>query len=301
MNPTDISAENFCPCTCPVCSDATYKQEYQIKGFDIVRCTNCSMVYVNPRFKDDVILTIYKKNYFVKKNYSFSDFGYGNYDLTAYLRDKTFSRWYAEFAPLLATQQGKAIDVGCATGRFLTILKDKGWDTEGIELDVDMYNSLLEKGFNVKNTPIEECEVTERYDLITLFDVVEHITHLDDCFKKLYSMLSDKGSIVMVTPNIESFQKKIFGKRWFQFKPWEHISYFSPKTMYRLADKFNLKIVFISDCGQYADISFIHHRLLRYGFNRTASVFKKFISMPWLKDKAWYMGTGSMLLMMQKR
>ena len=301
MIASDILPKDFFECNCPVCFTDAYTPEYHVKGFSIVRCTNCKMVYVNPRLKDDIIRDIYKKNYFIKKDYSFSDFGYGNYELTNYLRDKTFNSWYAEFAPFLLVHQGKAMDVGCATGRFLNILKNKGWDTNGIELDVDIYNALIAKGFRVKNIPVEDYELNERYDLITLFDVIEHITHLDDCFKKLNLMLSDKGSIVMVTPNIASIQKKIFGRKWFQFKPWEHISYFSPETMQRLAEKFGFKIIHLSECGQYADLSFVHHRLLRYGFNRTATILKMFLSMPGLKDKAWYMGTGSMLVVMQKK
>lgn len=297
-----ISSEHYFQSTCPVCLSDKFKPEYLVKGFNIVRCVNCKMAYVNPRLKDDVIFEIYRKDYFVKSNYSFSDFGYGDYDLTGYLRDKTFNRWYSEFAPSLLTQQGKAMDVGCATGRFLKILKDKGWNSiNGIELDVDMHKALLAKGFNVTNTPLEETAVKEQYDLITLFDVVEHITHLHQSFEKLSNMLSDKGSLVIVTPNFESLQRKLFGKNWFQFKPWEHISYFSSETLHLLAEKFNLKIVYSSECGQYADMSFIHHRLLRYGFNTTANIFKRFISLPGLKDKAWYVGTGSILVVMQKK
>ncbi|TAL61181.1 MAG: class I SAM-dependent methyltransferase [Bacteroidetes bacterium] len=301
MVPSVISSEKFCQCNCPVCLTDRHEPECHVKGFSIVRCTNCKMVYVNPRLNDVVIREIYRKNYFIKKDYSFNDFGYGNYDLTAHLRDKTFNRWYAAFAPFLMTHRGKAMDVGCATGRFLNILKNKGWEANGIELDVDRYNALLAKKFRVKNIPIEDYDRNEQYELITLFDVIEHITHLDACFKKLNLMLSDKGSIVMVTPNIESFQKKLFGKKWFQFKPWEHISYFSPKTVHRLAERFGFKIIYLSECGQYADMSFVHHRLLRYGFNRTATLLKMFLSMPGIKDKAWYVGTGSMLIVMQKK
>lgn len=259
------------------------------------------MVYVNPRLRDNVLYDIYRKDYFRKQNYSFNDFGYGDYDLTADLRDKTFQRWYDEVVPFLLIKKGTALDIGCATGRFLNILKDKGWKANGIELDIDMYNALREKGYNVRNTPIEDCTADEKYDLITLFDVIEHIAHLKECFEKLSLLLAEKGTLVMVTPNIESLQKKIFGKRWFQFKPWEHISYFSPEIMHRLADMYHLKIVHLSSCGQYADMSFVHHRLLRYKFERIAGIFKKFISLPGLKNKAWYLGTGSMLVVMQKK
>ena len=301
MAATDISPEKFSACPCPVCLANTPLPECSVKGFSLVRCTNCGMVYVNPRLKDEVIFEIYKKNYFIKKDYSFSDFGYGNYDLTANLRDKTFTRWYEEILLLLLTKKGKALDIGCATGRFLNILKNNGWEANGIELDVDMYKDLLEKGFRIKNIPLEECDSAEQYDLITLFDVIEHVTHLHTCFEKLGQLLSSKGAVVMVTPNIDSFQRKLFGNKWFQFKPWEHISYFSPAIMHRLAEKFGFKIVKLQKCGQYADMSFVHHRLLRYGFTRTAAAFKLFLSLPGLKDMALYLPTGSMLVVMQKK
>lgn len=301
MATSDISPEKFSKCACPVCLADAPVPECRVKGFNLARCTNCGMVYVNPRLKDDIILDIYKKDYFIKKDYSFSDFGYGNYDLTAGLRDKTFLRWYEAALPLLSIQKGGALDVGCATGRFLSILQNKGWEVSGLELDVDMCNRLIERGFHVKNIPLEECGPSGQYDLITLFDVIEHVTHLHACFEKLARMLSGRGSIVMVTPNIDSFQRKLFGNKWFQFKPWEHISYFSPKTMHHVADKFGLKIVHVQKCGQYADMSFVHHRLLRYGFTRTAAAFKLFLSLPGLKDLALYLGTGSMLIVMQKK
>ena len=301
MNYTAISPSDLFKCPCPVCASEKNNPVYTIKGFSIVLCADCGMAYVNPRLKDNVISEIYRKDYFQKQNYSFNDFGYGDYDLTAHLRDKTFLRWYGEVAPFLQAKQGTALDVGCATGRFLNILKDKGWNTSGLELDVDMSQAVLKKGFNVRNIPLEDCGPEEKYDLITLFDVIEHVTHLQDCFKNISRMLSNKGSVVMVTPNIDSFQKKLFGKRWFQFKPWEHISYFSPAIMRRLADAFGLKIVYLSDCGQYADMSFIHHRLLRYRFNRIAGIFNAFMNLPGLKNRAWYFGTGSMLMVMQKK
>ena len=65
-------------CSCPVCSKDDYRKMYQIKGFNIVKCNNCTMAYVNPRLKDNAIYKIYEKDYFLKDGYTFDDFGYGN-------------------------------------------------------------------------------------------------------------------------------------------------------------------------------------------------------------------------------
>ena len=243
------------------------------------------MVFVNPRMKNEEIYDIYKQDYFIKEGYTFDDYGYGNYDLTAHLRDKTFMRWYDGMESNLLLKTGMALDVGCATGRFLKLLAGKGWDVKGIELDRGMFEMLRKQGKDVDNTPLEFYHTDRKFRLITVFDVVEHLPEPGNDIKKLSEILDDKGSIVIVTPDIDSLQRKIFCKRWFQFKPKEHISYFSKDTIERIVKPFGLKIVHVSSCGQYADFGFINHRLNRYKFFTLASVFKAFISLLGLKDR----------------
>ena len=287
-------------CNCPVCFADNAKHVFVVKNFNIVKCGECTMVYVNPRLRDRSIYNIYEENYFLKEGYTFEDFGYGDYDLTAHLRDRTFERWYDEALPSLKVKEGRALDVGCATGRFLMILQSKKWQASGIELDKGMCAQLIEKGFDVSNSPLEEQKTDTTYDLITLFDVVEHLPHVQLDFKKLHSLLSEEGSIVMVTPNFESVQSKMFRKRWFQLKPREHISYFSPKTLQRIAEENGFKVVKAFSTGQYADLGFINHRLRRYDFPFLASIFDKFIGLFGLKDTSWYIGTGSTFYILQK-
>lgn len=301
MPASEISPADLLACPCPVCGSENRTPQFKVKGFQIVSCNDCSLVYVHPRLTNEAIFRIYSKNYFRKPDYNFNDFGYGNYDLTARLRDKTFQRWYHEFLPALKSKKGKALDVGCATGRFLNILKTEGWNAEGIELDQDTHPDLQARGFKVHSTPIESMPSDQRFDLITLFDVVEHITDLHGCFRNLGRMLEKDGSVVIVTPQIDSRQSRLFGKKWFQFKPWEHIVYFSPKTLGKIADEHGFRIVQVSPCGQYADMSFIHHRLQRYQFHRLSAIFGKILLLPGLRDWALYMSTGSMLVVLQRK
>lgn len=287
-------------CNCPVCLKDNTKNLFKVRGLQIVKCVECTMVYVNPRLRERSIYEIYEKNYFQRDGYTFEDFGYGDYDLTAHLRDQTFKRWYDEALPFLKVQGGRALDVGCATGRFLMILREKNWQARGIELDKGMCSELKEKGFDVNNMRLDEQDIDTKYDLITLFDVVEHLPNVQSDFKKLHTLLSDEGSIIMVTPNIESVQSKLFGKRWFQLKPREHISYFSPITLKRIAELNGLKVVTSFATGQYADLGFINHRLRRYDFQILSSIFDKFIGLFGLKDRSWYVGTGSTFVILQK-
>ena len=280
---------------CPVCGTDAPRTLYRIRGFGIVRCPVCTMVYVDPRVKDERVYEIYRSEYFNRP----AD-GYDNYELNAALRRKTFRRWYDDLRPYLGDSRSHALDIGCAAGYFLDILRDDGWDAQGIELDTTMYESLRSRGHTVSDTPLEFFEPTAKFGLITLFDVLEHLPRIDEHMHKLSDMLAGTGLIALVTPDISSFQKRLMGRRWFQLKPVEHILYFSPKTLAKVVSRHGLRIVHVARSGQYADCMFIHDRLKRYGFGRAAALFNRVVSVLHLRDRHWYADTGSMFVVLKR-
>jgi 2-polyprenyl-3-methyl-5-hydroxy-6-metoxy-1,4-benzoquinol methylase len=255
------------------------------------------MAYVNPRLSNEHIVRLYQTDYFHN-----IDYGYENYDLNRHLRIKNFERWFGEVLPYLNNAGTKnALDIGCASGDFLAILRKNGWNAYGIELDKKIGEELNRQGYSVSDSPLEKYSSSVKFDLITLFDVLEHLIFVHDDIQKLADMLSPSGTILLVTPDIESRQRKLFGKRWFQFKPREHINYFSPATLDKVLDAHGLKIVSVKPCGQYADVGFLSSRLERYGFKLANSVFLFFMKLTGLHKKFWYADTGSMLAVIQKK
>ncbi|HXC06746.1 MAG TPA: class I SAM-dependent methyltransferase [Bacteroidia bacterium] len=281
---------------CAVCGSTAFDKRYMIKGFHIVQCRDCSFVYVNPRIKTEELYRIYSSDYFNN-----TQFGYENYDLNARLRKLTFEKWYSLILPYLGSRKGKALDIGCASGDFIEVLLQNGWtDVDGIELDPVMIEKLKQKNIPVSTIPLEKQEIHKRYDLITLFDVVEHLPGLSDAFGKLHDLLEDGGVIALITPDYSSTQRKLFGSKWFQFKPYEHIQYFTPKTLARALKPHGLKIIYHAASGQCADAEFLGSRLERYNFKRLATLFNGFVKLTGLKNKAWYADTGSMFAVIQQ-
>lgn len=281
---------------CPICESKEASPLYTIKGFRIVRCGNCGLVFVNPRIDTNQLLEIYANQYFRSE-----DSGYEDYELTAHLRIKTFQKWYREIEPFLKPGKGKALDIGCAAGYFLQVLADNGWESEGIELDKEMLSLLQSKGYTIYNTPLEFFDKKSTYKLITLFDVVEHLPNLHTNIETLSAMLDTDGTIAIVTPDLNSSQRKMLGKRWFQFKPKEHIQYFTEKTLSRAVEQHGLRVIYKASSGQYADTSFLYNRLMRYGFSFLAGIFKTITDALKLSEKSWYADTGSMLVILQKK
>jgi len=256
------------------------------------------MVYVNPRICNEDIFDIYKKEYFRRAN----ETGYENYELTAPLRIKTFAQWYRDLQRYLPSTFTSAIDIGCAAGYFLDLLIKNGWrHVEGIELNTRMHAELRNRSIDVSDTPLEQFIPVRRYHLITLFDVIEHLPDINNDFKKLSAMLDENGIIAIVTPDFASLQRKFFGKRWFQFKPREHIYYFTPRTLSLIADKHGFDVVHLSASGQFADFDFLSNRLSTYKFPIIAKLFSLACTLLHSKGKSWYIGTGSMFAILKKK
>jgi predicted TPR repeat methyltransferase len=222
--------------------------------------------------------------------------------LIAPLRIKTFGKWYHICKQYIPRDFSAALDIGCAAGYFLDLLKKKGWrHAEGIELDSRMIAGLRRRSYEIFDVPLELFVPSKRYHLITLFDVLEHLPDINSDLSKLHSMLDDKGIIALVTPNFASMQRRIFGRRWFQFKPREHIYYFTPKTLRRLAEKHGFTIIHLSNSGQFADFDFLHNRLAKYRFPFFDTLFSLVCSALHLRNKFWYVDTGSMFAVLKKK
>lgn len=282
------------PCTACKANNAKFilrKQE-----LNIVKCRQCEFVYVNPRVSTNDLLSIYQHNYFNNKK-----LGYVNYEQEKRLRIKNFERWLTDIKPFLPpTLNIRALDVGCAAGYCLDVMKTKGYNAEGLELDEEMNEELAASGHKVFKKTLSDFYSKEKYSLITMFDVIEHIPDVDDSFDRLNNLLEKDGILVIITPDFNSLQRMIFGKRWFQFKPIEHIQYFTKKSLLKIAKRNNFEIVYHSSCGQYADAEFAINRLNYYGFSFLSKIFKKIFSIFNLKNNFFYTDTGSLLAVFKK-
>jgi 2-polyprenyl-3-methyl-5-hydroxy-6-metoxy-1,4-benzoquinol methylase len=282
---------------CSLCNADSTSTLLNKQGFSIVKCDHCGFVYVNPRVKNEQLAVIYEHSYFRNK-----DYGYVSYEQEKNLRLKNFERWLNDATPFItAGKTVLALDVGCAAGYCLDVMKQKGWDTEGLELDEEMCGILQKNGYAVSKTHLEDFNTGNRYNMITLFDVIEHIPHIDTAFRKLHSLLAEGGVVVMVTPNHNSFQRRLFGKKWFQYKPIEHIQYFTKQSLNEFAERNGLEMIHCSSCGQYADSNFIINRLNYYHFSFFSKFFNRLFSILSLKNRYFYTDTGSLFVVFKAK
>ena len=283
---------------CAVCGSEQFSPLYKVKDFAIVACKSCGFVAVNPRVENEQLHLLYTDKYFSGAS---ENYGYQDYDLTANLRILTFSKWLERIRPFLSATKGPVLDIGCASGYFIDLMQQEGWPVEAIELDQAMVVKLRERGLQIFDRPFEDFVSAKKYKSITLFDVMEHIPDLQTTFKKLHDLLDEDGVVAMITPNFGSRQRKIFGKRWFQFKPLEHIHYFTPATLDLIAQKNGLEVVWCGASGQYADMGFLLNRLEKYRFYRLKALIGGCAKLLGLSKATLYLDTGSLFAVLRKR
>jgi 2-polyprenyl-3-methyl-5-hydroxy-6-metoxy-1,4-benzoquinol methylase len=291
----DLANKEFV--NCPLCDKNNYTKKYRIDSWNIVRCIHCDFVYVNPRLQKKDLLKIYKDNYFDNP-----EVGYFHYKENRDLRKKNFQKWIDDSTDFLSTEENcNALDIGCAAGYCLEIFKTRGWKPYGIELNNEYASQLKQSGYKIYDSPFLDLHFEEKYEIITLFDVVEHLTDLEEHFIKLHSILDNNGIIVLITPDYNSLQRKLFGKKWFQFKPIEHINYFSSNTLKKLTESTGFKIISSKKAGQYSNAVFLINRLKKYKFGFFIPLFNFIIKLSGLKNKDLYIDTASLYVVLKKK
>lgn len=252
---------------------------------------------MNPRLEKTEILNIYKDNYFDNKTV-----GYFHYKENKELRKKNFQKWINDSTNFLRFKENcTALDIGCAAGYCLEIFKSKGWKPYGVEVNNEYASQLRQNGYKVYNSPFLDIQFEEKYTVITLFDVVEHLTDLQEHFIKLHSILDESGIIVLITPDYNSLQRKLLGRKWFQFKPIEHINYFSLNTFKRLTESTGFKIISSKKAGQYSNINFLNDRLKKYKFSAFLPSFHFVAKLFGLKNRDLYIDTASLYVVLKKK
>lgn len=224
---------------CNNCGREITRRLFQKDGYNIVQCTGCGLIYVNPR-KESVV-EIYNEAYYKDGGYYQDYIKNGqNYIWSFKKRMNVLSQFLKPESSLL--------DVGCAYGFFLGVAADAGHRVEGIETNTYMVESVK----NRLKVPCHLClnlnefQPGKKYDCITFFDSIEHMENPKGALARAGEMLRKGGRVAITTPNIGSITGRIMGKYWPHITPEEHIYYFTTKSLTDMLHGCGFEVVHMS-------------------------------------------------------
>lgn len=130
----------------------------------------------------------------------------------------------------------KVLDVGCGDGTFLRCLPS-GAQLFGYEPSLAGRNALAKFGVRQldPNAPAGDQEAS--FDLITLWQVFEHVDTPDDLLQKMRRLLAPGGTVFISVPNFGSLQARIFRGRWFHLDPARHLFHYEEKTLAEVCER----------------------------------------------------------------
>ncbi len=227
---------------CILCGPAPVRTRIDSPPFRVVECERCTLVFLSPRLAPASREALYTGDYF--KSPIARERGYTDYvaDGDCYL--ETFRR---RAAPLLAWRaKGRVFEAGCAAGFFLSVMRDAGWSTYGVELNPAMAAHARERfGLGgVVNGRVEDWDGRDApYDLIALWDVLEHVGDPAALLASVKPWLAADGRLVIETQDVASPTARLLGKRWHHYKHGEHLFHFSPRTLRTLLERGGFEVL----------------------------------------------------------
>ena len=184
----------------------------------VVKCQNCGIIYIDEKLSQLKISSYYE-----------------GVDDPVYLleqpaRKKTFEGYLAPIN-VLKPRRGKMLDVGTNTGLFVKVAQKSGWNVSGLEPSrkaVDF--AKKEYSLTLINKPFTKgLFKNNSFDVVTMWDVIEHFEDPIAQIKKVSSILKDGGVFAFTTVDPESFLAKMMGTRWSWYMEMHRV-FFSIKT-----------------------------------------------------------------------
>ena len=133
--------------------------------------------------------------------------------------------------------------------RFLVACKKKHWNVIGVEpnekaqsLAYEKLNVIAESNFSIEKD-ISNISTNNKFDVITMWHVLEHIPNLEEYIGQLKKLLKPNGTLLIAVPNYNSFDAKHYKQFWAAYDVPRHLWHFSKKAISFLFEKENMKVV----------------------------------------------------------
>jgi 2-polyprenyl-3-methyl-5-hydroxy-6-metoxy-1,4-benzoquinol methylase len=236
---------------CNLCGAQDEALLFVKEGLRIVRCRQCGLAYVNPRLPQSEIAQQYDAGYYTAGSYTDYLSERAGYERTFDLRLAQIER--------LTRGVGRILDVGCAFGFFLSVAEQRGWEAYGIDLSpVGCQYAAAQLGLRATCTTLAGAGFPpEFFDVVVMNDTFEHLADPTHDLRQARQVLRPGGFLFLVTQDSGRLLVRLLGKRWAQYKPREHLYYFTARTLRRMLEQTGFRVLQIEDEGLVCTVDFL--------------------------------------------
>lgn len=217
---------------CPTCGSEDSSKLFKKNGGEYAFCGKCDHIFLLNSLKPEYLIDFYK-------NYPTSSLDWHKNE------SEFYSKIYNHGLDLIESYKGSGniLDIGCSSGYFLTIASKRGYKSFGIEPNIQESTYATQNGINIIGSTINEIDKGTRFDVITMWDVLEHIDSPKAYIERLKHLLNPEGIIFIQVPTSEALAAKIMRDKCNMFDGIEHLTLFSRKSLKRCFSRANMKLL----------------------------------------------------------
>src|SRR5574343_505555 len=227
--PEDIFEEIRC-CVCGNQNKQNFKVKYQKEKFAVVVCNDCDFHFIPPYYRKRITYGNYKDEKVTEALRQ----GNNWVKVQRHILRMKFIRKYKS--------SGDLFDLGAGWGHFMLAAKETGFNVSGIEISEQPYlYSKNDLKLPVEHIDFFDMKEEKKFDVITMWDVLEHIDKADAFVEKCSRVTKPGGILVLQVPQIDSYYAKKYKDNW-KMMGLDHVNYFSKKTITILLEKYGYKV-----------------------------------------------------------
>lgn len=254
--------------TCYLCSHPT-DFFLEKNGFFLYKCPACGLVRTDLEIPyDRFVAEHYNKKYFTGDLHRSA---YINYKDDKFVIVRNMKTFLQEIQRIKSS--GRLLDAGCALGFFVELALKNGYDAYGFDPSsyaVDESKTLVGND-RIKHGTISSVSYPQKsFDIITLFDVFEHLGDPSSDLIRLKHFLKDDGIMVIATGDTDSVMARILKRRWTFYIPPQHLFFFNKKLLTQILSKNTLIPLKWFRIGKWLSLRYILHLARTTGESKVA-------------------------------
>ena len=207
---------------CTICGSTRVQRLCRKDNAIYHHCQECGVIFQHPAPPPELMVS-----------YADTEYEAGLYRDYVRAREMKLEHFQRRLEQLLSrVRRGRLLDIGCSCGYFMQVAAAAGFEVEGLEFSsaaIAAADASVRP--RIRCTSVDAFNGNGSYDLITAFDLIEHVPTPKDFLRKVRHLLAPGGCLAMTTPDGGHFLRYLMQSRWPMLQPMQHLTIFSHKAM----------------------------------------------------------------------